>query len=328
MLCSGPVTDLVCGKAIQITKSINHGGKNGGAGRCHQLGVRVLLINGRMPEQIRSCRRGNRKYTVLAMNEATADVDRGAQEPLNAKCFETDRRTDGVDNRIDRADFVKLDIFRSDVVNLAFRYRQLRKYVRRDLLRFRVQLAFANHCQNLGRLAMKVARVMVTMIVHVSMLVFMLMFVLMVVIVAVRFAMRLMGGVVFVFLLTINQYIKFDGTDVRASNARHPQFVTVDRQLSQFGLEKIKTKAGVQERTDRHVAADAGKAIEVERLHTFLMLTLPFMLLDLHTRLKDALRSTIRTQWNIDPPDIVLNQTPKIEFGELATPVALSLPGN
>src|SRR3954462_7824637 len=55
------------------------------------------------------------------------------------------------------------------------------------------------------------------------------------------------------------------------------------------------------------------------------MLTLPFMLLDLHARLKDALRSTIRTQWNIDPPDIVLNQSPKIEFGELATPVPFEL---
>jgi arginyl-tRNA synthetase len=55
------------------------------------------------------------------------------------------------------------------------------------------------------------------------------------------------------------------------------------------------------------------------------MLTLPFMLLDLHARLKDALRSTIRTQWNAEPPDIVLNQTPKIEFGELATPVAFEL---
>ena len=55
------------------------------------------------------------------------------------------------------------------------------------------------------------------------------------------------------------------------------------------------------------------------------MLTLPFMLLDLHARLKTALGSMIRTQWNIEPPDIVLNQTPKIEFGELATPVAFEL---
>ena len=49
------------------------------------------------------------------------------------------------------------------------------------------------------------------------------------------------------------------------------------------------------------------------------------MLQDLHSRLKDALRSMIRTQWNIDPPDIVLNQTPKVELGELATPVAFEL---
>src|SRR5436309_15359269 len=49
------------------------------------------------------------------------------------------------------------------------------------------------------------------------------------------------------------------------------------------------------------------------------------MLLDLHARLRDALRSTIRTQWNIDPPEIVLKQTPKIEFGELATPVPFEL---
>src|SRR5262245_38062569 len=55
------------------------------------------------------------------------------------------------------------------------------------------------------------------------------------------------------------------------------------------------------------------------------MLTLPFMLLDLHARLKDALRSTIRSQWNIEPPEIVLNQTPKVDLGELATPAAFEL---
>ena len=55
------------------------------------------------------------------------------------------------------------------------------------------------------------------------------------------------------------------------------------------------------------------------------MLTFPLMLLDLQARLRDALGSTIRSQWNIDPPEIVLNETPKIEFGELATPVAFEL---
>src|SRR5215467_13961614 len=55
------------------------------------------------------------------------------------------------------------------------------------------------------------------------------------------------------------------------------------------------------------------------------MLTLAFMLLDLHVRLKSALRSAIQSHWNIDPPEIVLNQTPRVELGELATPVAFEL---
>src|ERR1043165_4998538 len=55
------------------------------------------------------------------------------------------------------------------------------------------------------------------------------------------------------------------------------------------------------------------------------MLTFPFMLLDLHVRLKETLRSTIRGQWKIEPPEIDLNQTPKVEFGELATPVPFEL---
>ncbi len=49
------------------------------------------------------------------------------------------------------------------------------------------------------------------------------------------------------------------------------------------------------------------------------------MLQDLHTRIKDVLQTTIRAHWNIDPPDIILNQTPKIEFGELATPAPFEL---
>ncbi len=49
------------------------------------------------------------------------------------------------------------------------------------------------------------------------------------------------------------------------------------------------------------------------------------MLLDIHVRIKDALRAAIVSQWNIDPPDVVLNQTPKIAMGELATPVCFEL---
>jgi arginyl-tRNA synthetase len=49
------------------------------------------------------------------------------------------------------------------------------------------------------------------------------------------------------------------------------------------------------------------------------------MLSDVQTRLRETLRTTIRARWNIEPPEIMLNQTPKVEFGELATPVCFEL---
>jgi len=55
------------------------------------------------------------------------------------------------------------------------------------------------------------------------------------------------------------------------------------------------------------------------------MVRFPAMQLHVHARIKETLRSTIQSLWNIEPPDIVLNQTPKIEMGELASPVCFEL---
>src|SRR6266853_444565 len=55
------------------------------------------------------------------------------------------------------------------------------------------------------------------------------------------------------------------------------------------------------------------------------MVRFPPMPLHVHARIKETLRSTIQSLWNIEPPDIVLNQTPKIEMGELASPVCFEL---
>src|SRR6266487_4679329 len=49
------------------------------------------------------------------------------------------------------------------------------------------------------------------------------------------------------------------------------------------------------------------------------------MQLQVQARIKETLRAAIRAKWNMEPPDIVLNQTPKIEMGELATPVCFEL---
>jgi arginyl-tRNA synthetase len=49
------------------------------------------------------------------------------------------------------------------------------------------------------------------------------------------------------------------------------------------------------------------------------------MQLQAHALIKDALRSTIQSLWKIEIDDVVLNLTPKIELGELATPVCFEL---
>src|SRR4051812_38681659 len=49
------------------------------------------------------------------------------------------------------------------------------------------------------------------------------------------------------------------------------------------------------------------------------------MLLDVQARIREALRSTIQARWDMQPSEIALNQTPKIEMGELATPVCFEL---
>jgi arginyl-tRNA synthetase len=49
------------------------------------------------------------------------------------------------------------------------------------------------------------------------------------------------------------------------------------------------------------------------------------MQLQAHALIRDAVRSTIRSIWNIEIDDVVLNLTPKIELGELATPVCFEL---
>src|SRR6185295_5012072 len=43
------------------------------------------------------------------------------------------------------------------------------------------------------------------------------------------------------------------------------------------------------------------------------------------SQIREAMRSAIQSLWGIDIPEIVLNQTPKIEMGELASPVCFEL---
>jgi arginyl-tRNA synthetase len=52
---------------------------------------------------------------------------------------------------------------------------------------------------------------------------------------------------------------------------------------------------------------------------------LAVMQLTLHARIGEAVQSTAVKLWQIEAPDVILNQTPKVEYGELATPLCLGL---
>src|SRR4030095_82797 len=88
---------------------------------------------------------------MLTMDEAAADVDRGAQEPLNTERIEANRGADGVDNRIDRPHLMEFDILRGNVVDLSLGNRELGKNLPRDPLRVGIEVTVTDHRQNLRR---------------------------------------------------------------------------------------------------------------------------------------------------------------------------------
>jgi len=48
-------------------------------------------------------------------------------------------------------------------------------------------------------------------------------------------------------------------------------------------------------------------------------------MLQVQQRISTVVAATVEKLWNIEAPDVVLNETPNIEFGELATPICLGL---
>ena len=63
--------------------------------------------------------------------------------------------------------------------------------------------------------------------------------------------------------------VKFHAVDVCLGLAGDMQFVAIKIQLGQLSLEFGGVHAKVDHRTEKHVAADAAKNIEIKRAHPF-----------------------------------------------------------
>src|SRR5947199_3691241 len=133
------------------------------------------------------------------------------------------------------------------------------------------------------------------------------------------FVWVIMFMMVLLVFVTLHKHVELHCTQIRAYHPRRSQLVSFNSQLFQLGFQILQIQPQVEERANGHVSADAGETIEVQGLHisdeilaSSGVLTLAFKLLDIQARVKEALRATIRSLWSIDPPDVILNQTPKI----------------
>src|SRR5262245_12576149 len=117
----GAVPDTIDHKAGQLAEVVNDGGKDSSAGRGHEFRGYVFGIDARAPKQIRCSGSGNRIYAMLTVNESSADIDGRTDESIDGQRIEANRCAHCIDNRIDRAHFMELHIFRRDVMDVSLR---------------------------------------------------------------------------------------------------------------------------------------------------------------------------------------------------------------
>ena len=128
---------------------------------------------------------------------------------------------------------MELNVVGRYIMHLAFGYREFRKNIHCESLRSRSEIAVANHRQNFRCLAMKVTVPAVVMLMSV-----------------------ILAG-------AFHQDVEFHCAKIRAHHARRPQFIPFDRQFLELRLQVIEIEAQIQQRADRHIAADAGEAVEI-----------------------------------------------------------------
>src|SRR5262245_47047541 len=61
--------------------------------------------------------------------------------------------------------------------------------------------------------------------------------------------------------------IELHGTQIGQNDTRCPQCIPFDRQLVQLGFHISQVQTKIKERTNCHIPADTGEAVEVQSLH-------------------------------------------------------------
>ena len=111
-----PIDSIVSGR--EGGEPLDDGGEDGGAGRRGHLALDHRLGQRDAAEQLGRGRGRQGHPAVSRLDPAATGRHRAGLEPIDTQQVEADRRADDVDDRIDRADLVEMDLGQVDPVDL------------------------------------------------------------------------------------------------------------------------------------------------------------------------------------------------------------------
>jgi hypothetical protein len=260
---AGTVADLLDAHGRLGTEGGGEGADERGSGWGDEFLLDVCGVRGEIAEEVSGCGCGGREAAVSAINHASANIERGGVPGVNGEGMNARTGGDDVDDGVDGADFVEMDLLDVNVMNL--RLAGAEKLERADGGAF---YGIGQECfLDEGANARKGAAVGVRVI--------MLVGVLCVVVVMVRVSVLLL---VFVVVLSMGmvvgvlggvaafQHIDLGRRDSAAigllDGERSIEFECGDGLMENFGGD-----AAIDQGSKKHVAADAGEAVEIGDAH-------------------------------------------------------------
>ena len=205
------------------------------AGRRHQFFLHRAAVNRRIAEYPDRRRRRHGKHAVRRMDHAAADVQRRADDAVRAGPLHREHGTDDVDDRVERADLVQVDLLHRHLMDRRFRFAEPLEHGLGALAPRGRQRRPVDHVEDLWQVPVRVR----------------------------------LGGRGRVR----GAWFRVEGTlvhrELRRRNAGaqdlfRAQFHLAQREAAEGVLQIVERQAGVEQRAERHVARDPRKTVEVQ----------------------------------------------------------------
>jgi len=195
---------------------------------------------------------------VRGMHHSATDVQRRADDAIGMEPFDREDGADDVDNRVERADFVEMDLVDWNLVNSRFRFSKVMKQLFRASLRRRRQGRALDQLIDFGEAAVRVLMrggggcmpVVVLVIMPVCMIVPVCMVWLMMVRVLVGIGPMLFDD-------------EFGRRDTGAQDARRRHLGALEGETSERAAQLFERQPRIEKRAKHHVARGAVETVEV-----------------------------------------------------------------